>query len=260
MKKVKVLNQESTLYKPGEITELYTLEEVLSTKGLKTFNNRQDLVKFYKGCSNNIGFVGFVKHKSHKDCDGFRRFIEMYEDDVEFIEENTVQNNTIYFAKVDSTKNTIIPTKREEDGAFDIYANFDDDYIIIEPHKTVKIPTNLAIAFSDDYVLILKERGSTGVIGLGQRSGVGDSGYRGEYFVPITNHNDVPIMIYKNDSDFSIMQYNYDNDFIAYPYEKAICQGVLLPIPKVKSKEISYEELLKFESERGLGALGSSGK
>lgn len=35
-----------------------------------------------------------------------------------------MENNKIYFAKVDSTKETKIPTKRVEDGAFDIYACF----------------------------------------------------------------------------------------------------------------------------------------
>ena len=170
-----------------------------------------------------------------------------------------MRNDTIYFAKVDQTKETIMPTKRDEDAGFDIYANFEEDYMIIEPHKTVKIPTNLAIAFSNDYVLILKERGSTGTIGLGQRSGVGDSGYRGEYFVPITNHNNVPLVISKLD-ECSLYEKVPFEDYIVYPYTKAICQGVLLPVPKVKSKEISYEDLLKFESERGMGKLGSSNK
>ena len=35
---------------------------------------------------------------------------------------------------------------------------------------------------------------------------------------------------------------------------------ILLPVPKVESKEVSYEELKEFTSERGMGALGSSGK
>ena len=166
--------------------------------------------------------------------------------------------NKIYFAKVDSTKETIIPSKRDEDGAFDIYANFDEDFILVNPHETKMIPTNLASAFSNDYVAILKERGSTGTKGIAQRCGVVDSGYRGQWFVPITNTNNTPLLIAKDISD-SMLQ-SLKEDYIVYPYEKAICQCVMVEVPKLKTEEISYEELLRFESERGKGALGSSGK
>lgn len=81
-----------------------------------------------------------------------------------------MNNRIIYFAKV--KEQAIIPTKREEDGAFDIYACFEEDYMIIEPHETKMIPTGLASAFSADYVAILKERGSNGSKGIGQRAGV----------------------------------------------------------------------------------------
>ena len=38
-------------------------------------------------------------------------------------------NTTINFAKIRPT--AIIPTKRDEDAGFDIYANFEDDFMII---------------------------------------------------------------------------------------------------------------------------------
>ena len=41
----------------------------------------------------------------------------------------------------------------------------------IEPHETVLVPTGIASAFSSDYVAIIKERGSTGSKGIGQRCG-----------------------------------------------------------------------------------------
>jgi dUTP pyrophosphatase len=50
------------------------------------------------------------------------------------------------------------------------------------------------------------------------------------------------------------------NDAIIYPYEKGIAQLLMVEVPKLRTKEISYEELLQFNSERGTGALGSSGK
>ena len=47
---------------------------------------------------------------------------------------------------------------------------------------------------------------------------------------------------------------------IIYPYEKAICQGVLLVMPQIESEEISFDELKEMKSLRGEGKLGSSGK
>ncbi len=165
-----------------------------------------------------------------------------------------MDNQKIYFAK--TREGAIIPSKREEDGAFDIYACFDEDYIEIPPSETKMISTGLASAFSKDYVAILKERGSTGIKGIGQRAGVVDSGYRGEWFVPITNHNAQTLIILKEGCEVA----KPFNDAIIYPYEKAISQCIMVEVPKLSTEEISYEELLKFESERGTGRLGSSGK
>lgn len=149
-----------------------------------------------------------------------------------------------------------IPNKREEDAGFDLYPCFDEDYIIILPHKTKLIPTGLATAFSPDYVMLLRERGSTGAKGMALRSGVVDSGYRGEIFVGITNTNDFPIVILKNVQDKTWERHHY----IIYPYSKAIAQAIFVEPPKAKFEEIPYEDLLKIESERGIGKLGSSQK
>ena len=158
----------------------------------------------------------------------------------------------IYFAKVN--QKAIIPSKRIEDGAFDVYACFEEEFIKIEAHETKMIPTGIASSFSSDYVAILKERGSTGSKGIGQRSGVIDSGYRGEWFVAITNHNESPLIIAKEEG---IEKFE---NVIIYPYEKAICQCIMVEVPKLEIKEIDYKELVKIESIRGVGALGSSGK
>lgn len=53
---------------------------------------------------------------------------------------------------------------------------------------------------------------------------------------------------------------NAFSDAIVYPYEKAIAQCMMVEVPKLAIEEMSYDELLKIESERGTGALGSSGK
>ena len=162
----------------------------------------------------------------------------------------------IHFAKV--RPDAIIPTKRDEDAGWDIYCCSDEENIVINPHETKMIPTGLATAFDSKYVAILKERGSTGIKGIGQRSGVVDSGYRNEIFVPITNHNDKPLIITKetNQTTLEILA----EDYIIYPYSKAICQMILLELPQLQSEEISYEELKNIKSERGMTCLGQSGK
>ena len=165
-----------------------------------------------------------------------------------------MDNQKIYFAKM--REGAVIPSKRMEDGAFDIYACFDEAYIEIAPHETKMIATGLASAFSPMYVAILKERGSTGTKGRGQRAGVVDSGYRGEWFVPITNHNEKTLVIMKKECKI----FEGREDVIIYPYEKGISQCIMVEVPQLSTEEISYADLLKFESERGTGHLGSSGK
>lgn len=195
-----------------------------------------------------------------------------------------MQENTVKFAKVRPTAK--IPSKNVEDGGYDVYADFEDDYIIIHPHQTKMIPTGIASAFSDDYVFVGRERGSTGSKGMAIRSSVIDSGYRGEWFVPITNTNNYPIIIckthhfddmpnvdldktlhamleldaLKNDIDVNYVSKIPTNKIIMYPYEKAICQVLLVPVPKVEVQELDLKSLQSIPSKRGMGALGSSGK
>ena len=190
----------------------------------------------------------------------------------------------IKFAKV--KENAVIPSKREEDAGFDIYACFNEPYMIISPNETMMIPTGIASAFDSDYVIMLKERGSSGSKGIGQRCGIIDSGFRDEWKCVVTNHTNKNIIITdltvgellelseKNKSD-DILDYVLEGKllircdlttgdtyelFTIYPKSKAICQALLLPVPKIEIEEITYDELIKIESERGNGMLGSSGK
>lgn len=82
-------------------------------------------------------------------------------------DKNTV---TVLFAKV--RPNAIIPSKNEEDAGFDIYANFDEDYIEIKPNEIKLIPTGIASCVSNKYALIAKERGSSGTKGMAVRAGM----------------------------------------------------------------------------------------
>lgn len=158
----------------------------------------------------------------------------------------------ILFAKIKD--GATIPTKRLEDAGFDIYACFDEDEIVIQPNQTAMIPTGIISAFDCRFVVLLEERGSTGKNGMGRRAGVIDSGYRGEWIVALTNHNNKPLVITKH-PDVADQQ-----SYIVYPYSKAIVQGLLLPVPESESKEVDPDTILKIPSERGCGAFGSSGK
>lgn len=164
----------------------------------------------------------------------------------------------IQFAKV--KPGAKIPKKREEDAGYDLYACFDEPYLIIKPHQTIKIPTGIASCFSSDYCMVLRERGSTGTMGIGQRAGVIDSGYRNEWLVPITNHNEKPIIIlkeeYKESEEYS--KKKSECDFIEYAYTKAISQALLIPVPKTVVTEVSYEDLIKNKSERMMDGFGST--
>lgn len=189
---------------------------------------------------------------------------------------------TIKFAKV--KENAIIPTKTDEDMGYDIYACFDEDYIEIRPHETKLIPTGIASCCSDDYGFIIKERGSTGSQGIVVRCGVIDSGFRGEWFIALTNTTRQTIRItkkvdkmqqgvaYSGKEEKYYLDVNknidltlndpfvYGETLKLYPYNKAIAQAILMPVPKVKVEEVTYDKLKAIKSERMNGQLGSSGK
>ena len=172
-----------------------------------------------------------------------------------------VKGNELFFAKV--KENAVTPTKNTEDMGYDIYVCFDEEYIVINPQETKMIPTGIASACSEDYGIILKERGSTGSKGIAQRCGVIDSGYRSEWFVPLTNTTTHFIIISKLSEEETLKKVfgKYaPTGAVIYPYTKAIAQAIILPVPKMKVQEISYDDLKSIPSKRGVGCLGSSGK
>ena len=167
-------------------------------------------------------------------------------------------SDTIYFTKL--SEDTIVPSKSKSNAGYDIYANFSEPYMLIHPHETLMIPTKLASVFSEKYYMQLFERGSTGTKGIGQRCGVIDASFRGEWFLPITNHNTYPIVIAKKGVTEEDIYGSIAPKHVIYPYEKALCQAVVLPVPNVEIKELNLEEYKIFKSERGAKCLGSSGK
>ena len=159
----------------------------------------------------------------------------------------------LFFAK--TRRGAAVPAKRPEDSGYDFYSCFEEESITLNPGDIRLIPTGIATAFAQEYVLFIKERSSTGSIGLSTRMGVIDSGFRGEIMIGINNTSNIPIVITKEVTQVTKLQ-----DIIKYPYTKAIAQGVLCVIPQLEAEEIDYDELLKISSDRGVSFLGASGK
>lgn len=160
----------------------------------------------------------------------------------------------LYFAKL--KPDAIIPSKDDEDAGYDMYACFDEDYLEIQPGDINLIPSGVATAIPKGYYMQVNERSSSGSRGLALRCGVVDSGYRGELFIAINNTGNKPIIICKK--EFTAKFDPAKNTI--WPYEKALVQGVILPVPEFEVKEISYDELKNIKSKRGDTAFGASGK
>ena len=166
----------------------------------------------------------------------------------------------LYFARC--KEGAILPTKRKEDSGYDIYSCFDEESLLLNPGDIRLIPTGICSAFSREFVLFIKERGSTGAAGLSTRAGVIDSGYRGEIKIALNNTSNIPILIDKS-IDKIVKEAGEGGrgvGLVRYPYSKAIAQGVFCLIPVTEATEITHEELLAISSVRGETFLGASGK
>ncbi len=172
--------------------------------------------------------------------------------------------DSVYFAKIRT--GATIPTKRDEDAGYDLYACFDEDFFVIESGDTKLIPTGLAIAYSKKYYAQVEERSSMAKIGIKKSGGVIDSGYRGEYMIMTYNTNKKPFVVSKKPAEdlgdeFEVNGKKYKtSEVLLYPYSKAICELIFHLVPKLEEKEISYQELKEIPSERGVGGFGSSNK
>lgn len=166
----------------------------------------------------------------------------------------------IKFAKV--RPDARIPIKGDSGNmCFDFFPCFKEDFIEIKPFEVKLIPTGIATAFDEEWGLVFRERGSTGKINLKVNSGVVDANYRGEIFAALLNCNkDKSIFISKLGETGEQSPLVENPNAILYSYDKAICQGMFLPVPEINLEEISFEELSTIPSKRGTGCLGSSGR
>lgn len=92
--------------------------------------------------------------------------------------------------------NAIKPTKKTEDGAYDLYAVFDKPIVVHKPHEVMMFNTGIKIAFDTDYVALFRERGSTGIRNVQVRAGVVEGNFRGNYQVLLNNGNEYMDIIY----------------------------------------------------------------
>lgn len=164
-----------------------------------------------------------------------------------------VKENQLLFAK--TRPNAIIPTKRDEDGCYDLYACFDDEEIVIEPLSQMFVDSGIATAFDKKWRLNVRERGTNSKSKLIIMSGQVDSGFRGSIFISLYNANRVPVVISKK-----VEEIERTDTCIKFPYTKAIAQFAMEEVPVLETEIVDYEILQTITSERGTGALGSSGK
>lgn len=135
-------------------------------------------------------------------------------------------------------ENAIIPTRGSELAAgYDLYACCDET-IIINPYKTEKIGTGLAIRPPQGYFgAIFARSGLATKNGLRPANCVGicDEDYTGEYIVALYNDSSSICAVYPGDR---------------------IAQLVFLPYIDIKFKEVNEID----KTERGDNGFGSTGK
>lgn len=119
---------------------------------------------------------------------------------------------------------------------YDLYACIDEP-VVIEPHKTVLIPTGWAIKPPAGYYIAVVARSGLAVkegLRLANCYAVCDEDYRGEYFVPLHNDSKLPRTIHKNERIAQMLLKQYD-----------LCE---------------FEVVTELdETERGTGGFGSTG-
>lgn len=166
--------------------------------------------------------------------------------------------NQIYFAKLRG--DAVIPRKERENAGYDIFATFEEDYILVPPYKTKLVPTGVAWACSEEYYMQIEERSSTGTKGIKKSSGVIDSGYRGEIKIAIFNANDIPLVFTPYGEDELRRKHPELGEFFYYNTCKAIAQGIIHKVEEMSVKEISLEALQSIPSKRGDKGWGSTNK
>lgn len=138
------------------------------------------------------------------------------------------------------TKTAKMPLRGSNHAAgYDLYADLrGEDFVLVPPHKTMKIGTGLAIEIPDGYFGgVFARSGLATREGLRPANAVGviDSDYRNELIVAI--HNDTDVDRFVNNGE-------------------RIAQLVVLPHLEVDFVEVDELSI----TSRGMGGFGSTGK
>ena len=131
-----------------------------------------------------------------------------------------------------------LPTyAHDTDAGCDVYCL--DDYTV-EPHQTMILPLGFKVAIPNGYELQMRPRSGMSAktkIRIANAPGTIDAGYRGEVGVIVDNIGDYPYYITKG---------------------QKVAQMVLKEVPVASFYQV--DNISAFESDRGEGGYGSSGK
>ena len=126
----------------------------------------------------------------------------------------------------------MLPRKNKEDSAYDLYV---DDYVDINPGKTVALTTGIALEIPEGWGVQLYSRSGLASEGLFVVGGVIDSGYRGQ---------------------IKVLLYNSTKDIYPFQLGDRIAQFKIHPVYEAQFVESDYLST----SERGEKGFGSSGR
>ena len=151
------------------------------------------------------------------------------------------------------TDTAIQPTKRAEDGGYDLYEDLlysqGITKYVLKVGETKRFDTNVGYVIPQKYIGVVKERSNTGKLSFLIGAGLLDSGYRNNCGIFITNCSNDDIVV-----DFEDDKGN----------RKAIAQIVFIEHEEdvdAKSIRTNPEEFAKlYPSNRGLGREGSTNK
>lgn len=144
---------------------------------------------------------------------------------------------TVKIQRVRNREDLPLP-EYESDGAagVDLRACLEED-LVIEPGRTVLVPTGFAVAIPDGFEAQIRPRSGLALdhaIGVPNAPGTIDSDYRGEVKVILINHGTEPFTL---------------------KHGMRIAQMVISPVARVEFREM--HELPA--TERGAGGFGSTG-
>ena len=226
---------------------------------MKTMKELYDALQVGPALSN-IEDAWYTKEKINEFLTEIKENISTEANKIQDLNQIVFENSnlTIYWDLLEQRAK--MPTKRDEDAGFDIYTT--ELQATLKPGETKFFSTGLRSAFPKNFWIEIKERGSTGAVGLSVRSGVIDSGYRGEWKIMLTNVNNYPVEF---SHSVDKVTYVYGKIFkkrikkVIYPLSKAIAQAVVIPLPIVQCENDPYV-FAYMHSERGKTGWGASGK